>query len=76
VGPLIVTGYKGIHKAGELRPQSWKLQRYYLPVLEDVLVVVKNGKGIVKLYPAFNLTSAGAMSTGFSDSFHCCGATF
>ena len=76
MGPLIVTGYKGIHKAGEIRPQSWKLQRYYLPVLEDVLVVVKNGKGIVKLYPAFNITSAGAMSSGFSDSFYGFCATF
>jgi uncharacterized membrane protein len=62
---LVVVGYKGIHKAEEVRLQLWKLQRDYLLDLEDAVVVVKNDKGKVKLHQTFDLSSAGAINGGF-----------
>ncbi len=51
--------------AFEMRAELVKLQKEYLIVMEDVVVVTRDDKGKVKLHQAMNLTAAGAASGGF-----------
>ncbi len=59
---LVFIAFPTEQKAEEVRRKVLSLQREYLIELGDAVVVVKDGKGHVKLNQMMNLTAAGAAS--------------
>lgn len=59
---LVFIAFPTEQKAEEVRQKVLSLQREYLIELGDAVVVVKDGKGHVKLNQMMNLTAAGAAS--------------
>ena len=49
---LVVVGFDDLNKAAEVRLKLQKLQSEYLLDLADVVVAVKDEKGMVKLHHA------------------------
>lgn len=62
---LVVVAFPEHETAFALRAKLATLQKNYFIDMEDVVVVVKDAKGKVKLHQAQNLTAAGAVSGGF-----------
>src|SRR6516164_1987415 len=62
---LVVIDYESEVKAEEVRLALLKMQKAYLIDLEDAVVVVRDGKGKVRLRQMYNLTAAGAAAGGF-----------
>jgi uncharacterized membrane protein len=62
---LVVIRFDDEHTAFEMRTALAKLQKVYLIEMEDVVVVIKNDKGKVKLHQAVNLTAASAVGGAF-----------
>ena len=65
---LVVVGFDDLNKAAEVRLKLQKLQSEYLLDLADVVVAVKDEKGMVKLHHAGNLTTEAVVSEGFCGS--------
>jgi uncharacterized membrane protein len=62
---LIAITYENEETAEQARKRVLELQKEYLISLEDVVVVVKDSDGKIKLNQMFNATAAGAASGSF-----------
>ena len=62
---LIVTVFDDEHRAEEVRLDLLKMKHEHLVDLQDAVVLVREGKGKVKLHHMTHLTIGGAMSGDF-----------
>jgi uncharacterized membrane protein len=62
---LIVFAFNDDTTAYEMRAALAKMQKNYLVEMEDIVVVLKDAEGKVKLDQAVNLTAQGAVGGGF-----------
>ena len=62
---LIAITYENEETAEQARKRVLELQKEYLISLEDIVVVVKDSDGKIKLNQMFNATAAGAASGSF-----------